>query len=899
MKQKLILLALVVALTIVSQSSLSLGMGKIQVYSALGEPLLSSIEILTNADEELGDLTVSLASAEDYQKVGLDRSFVPANIMVSMDEINPHQINVTSNGPVTEPIVSLLLDVNWNNGRILREFTVLLDPPVYDSASSQAQVNNVVIESLQDSVVEAPAEVTEDSTYDRPVEDNETQVFTNEDVEPYLDDNEAADEQVMDEPAVTDTSSYTAAGNEVYVNAGDTLWRIANNNRVGDLSTHQMMMAIYNNNPSAFIDNNINKMIKGSTLTMPSLDEARSISLSEALAQVESHHNSWSPGTEDYSSYQTESDVDDSSDDSSSSLDYGVQLSGNANDGSDVGQSNADEGTDSSAQAIEEDLYNTEAENAELQERVSELENIVEQQQEVMEIQDDSLANLSDQLGSADEQAADDMTADAGTEDGMTTADDAAATDDIWDTMDDGSEAADDDTLNLTVDATDNAVNDMTDESMTDDSAADESLTDSGATTAADSADDGEGDSAPVKTTSTQFQGGEETSMVDTAINWVMDNLKWVLAGLVGLIVLLFLPRMLRKEDSDAEETSFLDDIKNRKREEAAAEDALVDSDDAETKMNKPLDLDDDGDRDEDDVLAELDKSIVFDEDSHDADDDLDDTSMVDDDDDDDVEGHDRDDQDDGFDLDGFLSDDADDDISVTADHSETMAGVDFGDDDEDEEDLDGHVTKDHSKTLADADLDSDSDDDFGDFDLDLDDEIEAVEEAEDAAEVAADKLEVAQESLEDVAEEMAEKVDDVSNDDSDDFSFDEDFDEQFDFDLDDELEELEKDAEDSAEISDSDEAVEADEFDDVLDISEEDADQFETTEEEDTMEEEIDLGLEDLLEDADAIDTKLDLAKAYMEMGDEEGARNLLKEIVNEGNDEQVEAAKKLMDDM
>ena len=53
------------------------------------------------------------------------------------------------------------------------------------------------------------------------------------------------------------------------------------------------------------------------------------------------------------------------------------------------------------------------------------------------------------------------------------------------------------------------------------------------------------------------------------------------------------------------------------------------------------------------------------------------------------------------------------------------------------------------------------------------------------------------------------------------------------------------------------------------------------------------------LADTADAIDTKLDLAKAYMEMGDEEGARNLLKEIVNEGNDDQVEAAKKLMDDM
>ena len=107
MKQKLILLALVMGLTIVSQSSFSLGMGKIQVYSALNEPLQSSIDLLANADDELLNLEVSLASSEDYQKVGLDKSFVPANIMVSFDEENPYQINVTSNGPVSDPIVSL------------------------------------------------------------------------------------------------------------------------------------------------------------------------------------------------------------------------------------------------------------------------------------------------------------------------------------------------------------------------------------------------------------------------------------------------------------------------------------------------------------------------------------------------------------------------------------------------------------------------------------------------------------------------------------------------------------------------------------------------------------------------------------------------------------------------
>ena len=81
MKQKLILLALVIGLTIVSQSSFSLGMGKIQVYSALNEPLRSSIDLITNVDEELLNLEVKLASSEDYQKVGLDKSFVPSNIL--------------------------------------------------------------------------------------------------------------------------------------------------------------------------------------------------------------------------------------------------------------------------------------------------------------------------------------------------------------------------------------------------------------------------------------------------------------------------------------------------------------------------------------------------------------------------------------------------------------------------------------------------------------------------------------------------------------------------------------------------------------------------------------------------------------------------------------------------
>ena len=244
MKQKLILLALVIGLTIVSQSTLSLGMGNIQVYSSLDEPLRATIELMTSPEEDLQNLTVKLASSDDYKKVGLDKSFVPTNIVVKLDEDNPYLIKVTSNGAVSEPIISLLLDVDWNNGRILREFTVLLDPPVYDVPSSNVQVNNVVVEPIQEQVIEESQPVLQEREVSEPVQQK---VYTNEDVAQYEEPetNTSGDE----ETEVGSNDNLAPQNSLVTVNAGDTLWRIANENKLGGLSANQMMIAIYNNNP--------------------------------------------------------------------------------------------------------------------------------------------------------------------------------------------------------------------------------------------------------------------------------------------------------------------------------------------------------------------------------------------------------------------------------------------------------------------------------------------------------------------------------------------------------------------------------------------------------------------------------------------------------------------------
>jgi len=875
MKQKLILLTLVIGLTIVSQSTLSLGMGNIQVYSSLDEQLRSTIELITSPDEDLQNLTVKLASSADYKKVGLDKSFVPSSILVRLDEDNPNRVNVTSNGPISEPIISLLLDVNWNNGRILREFTILLDPPTYDVPSSHVQVNNVVVDPIQEKVIEEPVLQQREEGGDQA-----QTTFTNEDVAKYDQSSTESDAQTTAE-SVDAVSSYEPNG-DVFVNEGDTLWSIANSNKLGGLSTNQMMMAIYNNNSAAFIDNNINKLIKGSQLNMPTIDQAEAISYAEALAQVESHHQSWAPEQQDYSSYQTTDDSYTDSSDTSSSLDYGVQLSGGDSDGSDSGQTNAEVGDSEVDQLSAEEQYNQESESVELQERISELEEIVEQQQSVLEIGDDSLANLESQLDEAAEN----------TDAAINQAVDAA--DDVWDeAVDQVSDNIDEATVDPSNDLTlDIASVDTSELNDADTDATDES----NLVSSDDSLDVEESavdtvDEKPAKVSPPKFSVPvkQEPSMVDKTINWVMDNLKWVLIGLGGLVLLLIVPRFLRGGGGDEDETSFLDDIKQRKSDATEEAEELLEEahESVDTKINQPLDTEEsvedfaDEMDDAEDVLAELDKSIVFDEnESDDSEEDIFSTEEL--------ASSDNDD----FDLDGFLND-SDMDTSVTKDHSKTLAEGGFSE--ESADDLD------HSD-------DAFEDVSFDDLGMDLDDKINAVvDEAEVASEdVVSDVSDEIEETLDlsddleldlDLDDELADLTTDDNNTsdqnkdaESEDEAFS--FDEDFDFELDDELEEAEETV--AADDTDS-----SDEFDDLLDLSDDAATETFDTNTSDNMDEEIDLGLEDLMDDGDAIDTKLDLAKAYLEMGDVEGAKNLLDEVVSEGSDSQVDEAKKIIDDM
>ena len=106
----------------------ALGLGEISLKSALNQVLVAEIPVTADSADDLSQLDVRLASAETFQRFGLDR---PQFLNTLNFTVDGDRIRVTSSLPVSEPFVSLLLEINWPQGRLLREYTMLLDPPSF------------------------------------------------------------------------------------------------------------------------------------------------------------------------------------------------------------------------------------------------------------------------------------------------------------------------------------------------------------------------------------------------------------------------------------------------------------------------------------------------------------------------------------------------------------------------------------------------------------------------------------------------------------------------------------------------------------------------------------------------------------------------------------------------
>ena len=455
-------LSLAVALALASSNVYALGLGVIEVRSKMNEPLVARIPVVVTAADEAEGLKVKLAGSDDFRRMGFDASglSVPLEFTLSTDEAGNPVILVTSLDPVREPIMSFLVEANWANGRVLREYSVLLDPPVAPAIVGTRTVVQPVIEAPEpepqleveaaepppppvpapeEPVAAAPAPVEP-----APAEPAADPVF--EDVEPTP---EPAPEPVAEAPAEPESEPVpeptpepapeaqaaepepapppapepappppSEPGEYGPVASGETLWEIANNTRpTRDLSVNQMMVAILRANPDSFIDQNVNALKRGAILRIPSQDEVATLSQREAAAEIAAQHQAWSAP-------QEPALVADSGQappqpapaaaapapaDSRLELVPPAQGTGTSTAGDRPGTAG---GTDTTAairadlDRTQEQLVSREQEASELRLRVGELEKIKADSDKLISFKDNAIAELQRRLDTAEAEVA-------------------------------------------------------------------------------------------------------------------------------------------------------------------------------------------------------------------------------------------------------------------------------------------------------------------------------------------------------------------------------------------------------------------------------------------------------------------------------------------------------------
>jgi pilus assembly protein FimV len=257
----------------------ALALGRVAVQSALGEPLRAEVDVLEITPEEAGSLRVGLAPVEAFRSAGMEFNGALSGLQVTLQrraDGRPY-LSLVGTRPVNEPFVDMVLEVNWASGKLVRDYTMLLDPPKTAAAPAPAPVNAGVTRSPAAApapapMAAAPAPATAPAS-----------------VAPT-----AKPASRADRPGATPKAAPAAAapkppapeengdGKQVRVKAGETAGRIAAANLPSNASLDQMLVAMLRANPKAFIGGNVNRIRAGAILDLPTEAAATDTPASEA-----------------------------------------------------------------------------------------------------------------------------------------------------------------------------------------------------------------------------------------------------------------------------------------------------------------------------------------------------------------------------------------------------------------------------------------------------------------------------------------------------------------------------------------------------------------------------------------------------------------------------------------
>ncbi|MFH1816739.1 MAG: FimV/HubP family polar landmark protein [Pseudomonadota bacterium] len=239
------------------------GLGKLSVTSALGQPLAAEIELFAADKAELDSLSASLASDQAFRDARVEFAPVLSSLRFTVEK-KPNGkavLKVSSSRPVNDPFIDMLVELNWGSGRLVREYTMLLDPPGLAAKQTVAPVTAVAPSNgsaAKPAPAPAPAVAAPKTTT----------------------------------PVAGKAAPKAAAADHVKVKRGDTLIGIASRVRPEGVSLEQTLVGLYRENTQAF-DGNMNRLRAGKTLDVPSADKVAAIPQRDAVRELRLQADDW------------------------------------------------------------------------------------------------------------------------------------------------------------------------------------------------------------------------------------------------------------------------------------------------------------------------------------------------------------------------------------------------------------------------------------------------------------------------------------------------------------------------------------------------------------------------------------------------------------------------------
>ncbi len=263
------ILGLIVLLAVPLGRVQALGLGNVETHSVLNQPFEARIPIVQATAEEMDSLTVRLAGNDQFARAGIERAPVLSQLRFEIKQSGKgaDYIRISTHDPVAEPFLNFLVEVNWAKGRFIREYTVLLDPPLYVPTQRLGAVKPATSAAAATSATAAAGTG-----------------------EPWR----SLEQPVYSAPGRP--LGVTAPAGGVPAAGAETLWSAAAALRPDEsISMAQMMLALLKANPDAFINGNVNLLKRGyiNRLTVPDRQALTAVSREEALAEIKRQHELW------------------------------------------------------------------------------------------------------------------------------------------------------------------------------------------------------------------------------------------------------------------------------------------------------------------------------------------------------------------------------------------------------------------------------------------------------------------------------------------------------------------------------------------------------------------------------------------------------------------------------